>query len=377
VALESNYGQAAGITGANRIPIVKLTARQVPEQTSRRDKTGSRTFPGLPNRIRRRTSFQLNTFMTQWTDQTLPPTHGPLFQAVMGASPLIFAGGTVAVVTGQTKIQFAAAHGLNPGQGITSGGDIRFVTAVQDTTTVFINAAFTVTPIAGSAIGATATFQLATDLGSTTIYDYWDPSTVVQRILNGAAMDGMKVTVNGDFQEFEFSGPSQDLLGSASFVSGEAGLTSYPVEPSSADFDYTIVPGHLGQVWMGAPESQFFTLTAAQLTMTNGIAQRLLEVGSDFARFITAGERTVRLNFKMFEQDDAQTKALYQAARQRSPIGVMLQLGEQPGQLFGAYMPAMVPEVPEFDDSETRLQWAFQNDRAQGTVDDELYIAFG
>ncbi len=74
---------------------------------------------------------------------------------------------------------------------------------------------------------------------------------------------------------------------------------------------------------------------------------------------------------------DAQTEGLYQAARQRSPIPVMLQLGEQTNQLFGAYMPAMVPEVPEFDDSETRLQWKFRNDRAQGTVDDELYIAFG
>jgi len=377
VALESSYGQAAGITGANRIPIVKSTARQVPEQTSRRDKTGSRTFPGLPNRIRRRTSFQLNTFMTQWTDQTLAPTQGPLFQAAMGASPVIFAGGTVASMTGQTQIEFAAAHGLTPGQAITSGGEIRFVAAVQNTTTVFINAAFSTSPVAGSAIGATATFRLATDLGSTTIYDYWDPSTVVQRILNGAAMDEMKVTVNGDFHEFEFSGPSQDLLDSASFVSGQAGLSDYPAEPSSADFDYTIVPGHLGQVWMGAPDSQFFTLTAAQLTMTNGIAQRLQEFGSDFARCITAGERAVHLNFRIFEQDDAQTKGLYQAARQRSPIGVMLQLGEQPGQLFGAYMPAMVPEVPEFDDSETRLQWSFHNDRAQGTVDDELYVAFG
>ena len=60
-----------------------------------------------------------------------------------------------------------------------------------------------------------------------------------------------------------------------------------------------------------------------------------------------------------------------------SPISVMLQLGEQAGQLCGAYMPAMVPSVPEFDDSETRLQWKFQNNRAQGTVNDELYIAFG
>jgi hypothetical protein len=295
----------------------------------------------------------------------------------MGAAPVIFAGGTVEVVTGQTQIQFTTAHGLSPGQAITWNGEIRFVAAVQNTTTVFINAAFTTTPVAESAIGATATFRLATDLGSTTIYDYWDPSTVVQRILNGAAVDGMKVTVNGDFHEFEFSGPSQNLLDSASFVSGEAGLGGYPAEPDSADFDYTVVPGHLGQIWMGAAESQFFTLTAAQLTMTNGIAQRLQEFGSDFARCITAGERTVRLNFRIFEHDDAQTKGLYQAARQRSPIGVMLQLGEQAGQLFGAYMPAMVPEVPQFDDGETRLQWAFENDRAQGTVDDELYIAFG
>ena len=377
VALESEYGQAAAVTGANRIPLVKLAAQQVPEQTGRRDKTGSRTFAGLPNRIRRRTHFQLNTFMTQWTDQTVQPTHGPLFQAAMGASPVIFAGGTVASVTAQTQIQLSAAHGLTPGQGITSGGEMRFVTAALNTTTIFINAPFTNDPEAGGTIGATATYPLATDLLSATLYDYWDPFTVVQRILNGAAMDAMMIKSNGDFHEFEFSGPTQDLLDSASFVSGEGGLTDFPTEPTAADFDYTIVPGHLGQVWMGASPNRFFTLTAAELTLANNIAQRVHEFGSDFARCIAAGERGVRLNFRVFEQDDAQTKELYQAARQRSPIGVMLQLGEQAGQLFGAYMPAMVPEVPEFDDGETRLQWSFKNDRAQGTVDDELYIAFG
>jgi len=315
--------------------------------------------------------------MTEWTNHASPPSHGPLFQAAMGASPVIFGGGTVAGVTGQTQIQFAGAHGLMPGQAITSGGEIRFVTTVQNTTTVFVNAPFTSGLAAGSTVGATVTFPLATDLGSATIYDYWDPSTAVQRILNGAAMDAMKVKVNGDFHEFEFSGPTQDLVDSASFEGGEAGLEDFPAEPGAINFDYTIVPGHLGQVWMGSPESRFFTLTAAELTMTNDIAQRLHEFGSDFARCIAAGQRSVRLNFRIFEQDDAQTKGLYQAARQRSPIGVMLQLGEQAAQLFGAYMPAMIPEVPEFDDGETRLQWAFQNDRAQGAVDDELYIAFG
>ena len=63
---------------------------------------------------------------------------------------------------------------------------------------------------------------------------------------------------------------------------------------------------------------------------------------------------------------DAQTPALYQAARSRTPISVMFQLGEQITQLFGAQMPAMVPEVSEFDDSDTRLQWKFQKAGRRG-----------
>jgi len=190
-------------------------------------------------------------------------------------------------------------------------------------------------------------------------------------------MDKLQIKVNGDFQEFDFSGPSQDLLDSSSFTSGQGGLSGFPAEPAQTGFDYTIVPGHLGQVWMGATPAQFFTLTQAELTLENNIALRLHEFGSDFPRCITAGVRKITLNFNIFESADSQTAGLYQAARQRSPISVMIQLGEQQQQLFGAYMPAMTPEVPEYDDSETRLQWKFQNGRAQGSVDDEFYIAFG
>ena len=376
VGLETSYGNVPVVTTQNRIPLVKLAAKQVPEQTGRRDKTGSRSFVGLPNRIRKKTNFQLNTFMTEWTDQTQPPRHSPLFQAALGAVPLRFAGGTVASITNQTTIVFTAAHGLNVGQGISFGGEMRFVAAIADATTIVVNAPFT-NLAGGGVLGTTMTYSLASDLGSVSIFDYWDPATVVQRILNGAAMNSLKVEVNGDFQEFVFAGPSKDLLDTTSFTSGQGGLTSYPTEPVDAGFDYTIVPGHLGQVWMGALPTRFFTLTKAELQLDNGIDLRMKEFGNDSARCIAGGQRIVTLNFQIFEQDDDQTKGLYQAARQRSPISVMLQLGEQSGQLFGAYMPAMVPEVPEFDDAETRLLWKFQNSRAQGSVNDELYIAFG
>jgi hypothetical protein len=104
---------------------------------------------------------------------------------------------------------------------------------------------------------------------------------------------------------------------------------------------------------------------------------RASEFGTILPSAIAPGQRTVSINFTIFEMDDAGTAALYQAARQKSPISVMMQLGQQQGQLFGIFMSSVVPEVPAFDDTETRLQWQFQNSRAQGSVNDEIYVAFG
>jgi hypothetical protein len=377
VGLEASYGVVPAVTAQNRIPLLKLSAKQVPAQTARKDKTGSRSFAGLPNRIRKTTTFGVNTLMTQWSDQTMAPAQGPLFQAAMGGTPLSFAGGTVAAMTGTTSIQFAAAHGLRVGQAITFSGEMRFVASVTDAMTVVINAPFTNIPVAGSAIGGTMTYLLGGSLSGVSVFDYWDPAGAVQRIVEGAAIDTMKIKVNGDFQEFDFAGPARDVIDNVSFAAGEGGLAAFPAEPALGQFDYTLVPGHLGEVWMGTSPNEFLTLTAAELTLENGVDLRAREFGSDYARCIAAGQRSVKLNFELFEMADGQTAGLYQAARQRSPISVMLQLGEQANQLFGAYMPAMVPEVPEWDDSETRLQWKFQNSRAQGTADNELYVAFG
>ncbi|HVO97430.1 MAG TPA: hypothetical protein VMT15_05155 [Bryobacteraceae bacterium] len=376
-ALEANYGSIPAITGSNRIPALKFKAKQVPEQTGRKDKTGTRTFVGLPNRIREITTFEVDTLLTDWSNTSAPPAYGPLFQCAMGGTPAIWAGGTVASVTGTTQIAFAAPHGLSVGQAVTFNDEMRFVTAIADPMTVFINGGFTTPPVAGSAMGPTINYGLANSLPSASIFDYWDPAPAAQRVVEGAAMDKMQMKVNGDFQEFTFSGPARDLVDSASFETGEGGLTQFPAEPVIANFDYTIVPGHLGEVWMGVSPAQFSTITAAELTLENNINLRAKEFGSDYARCIAASTRAVTLNFSLFAMADAQTQGLYQAARQRSPISVMLQLGQQGGQLCGAYMPAMVPQVPQFDDSDTRLQWNFQNNRAQGTANDELYVAFG
>jgi hypothetical protein len=376
-AQENDYGQVAVITAANRIAAIKLSTKQELETAERRDKTGSRTFPGFPAGLRRRTSFDLTTYMTSWDNPSAgPPSYGPLFRASLGGTPLVFAGGTAADST-QSILAFNAPHGLVPDQAVSHGGEIRFVAAIVDGQRVQLNAPLSVTPIEGAILGPTITYVPATDLPSVSLYDYWIPATAVQRILCGAAVDKLKIELNGDFHQFEFSGPAQDLIDSASFSTGQGQLTDFPAEPATAPFNYSIIPGHLGQVWLGSGPDRFFTLTSASVSLENHLNLRVKEFGSSLPRCVSPGKRTVLAAFELYEHDDQATKGLYQAARQQSPVEVMFQLGQQAGQMFGVRMKSVIPQVPDFDDSDGRLQWKFANSQAQGTVDDEITVAFG
>jgi len=376
-ASETTYGQVSAITAANRIPAVKLSATQQLVVTSRKDKTGSRTFVGLPPGGRRKTTFVLNTYLTTWGGGSNPPSYGPFFQAALGGAPLMFAGGTAAANSSPSTLIFTTPHGLVSGQAVTYLGELRFVSAIVNTISVQLNAPLSTAPAAGAPIGPTVTYFPSTELTSISIFDYWAPSTAVQRILCGAGVDKMSIKVNGDYHGFEFSGTAQELVDSSSFSAGIGELSTFPPEPMVATFDYSIVPGHLGQVWLGDTPDRFFTLTDADLSLSNGLDVRASEFGSSLPRALAPGTRTVTLDFQLFSQDDAATQELYQAARQQSPISVMLQLGQQPNQLFGAYLKSVLPEVPEYDDTDTRLRWHFRSSRAQGTVNDEIMVAFG
>jgi hypothetical protein len=241
---------------------------------------------------------------------------------------------------------------------------------------VELNAPFTLTPTAGSPLNPTITYGPATHLPSVSIYDYWSPSTAVQRIVAGAGVDRMRIKVNSDYHEFEFSGEARDLHDSASFAGGAGGLTSFPDEPGTAGIDYSIIPGHIGQVWIGGGPTQFYTLIDAEIEVFNNLDMRKREFGYAGPTCIAGGQREVGIKFRIYEKDDEATIALYQAAKNRTPIPILIQLGQSAGQLCGVYLPGIVPEVPEFDDRQPRLEWNFSLSQAQGWADDEIQIAF-
>lgn len=377
VGLEMSYAQAPAIDSTNRFPAVKLAATQRLERPERKDKTGTRTFPGSPAGLRRNTSYDLTTYMTGWTQPDAPPGYGPLFQAALGDAGALWPGGVAGVNTDLKELTLQAPHGLTAGQAVTVNGELRFVTAIVNDLTVEMNAPLSALPAEGTPVGPTMTYAPTTHLATVSVFDYWSPTGAVQRILHGAWVDKMRVKVNADYHEFQFSGGARDLIDTTSFEMGQAELAEFPLEPPLDLFDYTIIPGHLGQAWLGNMPDRFYTITEAELLLDNDVDPRNQEFGQDGAQCIMGGQRTVTVDFSLFELNDTATKGLYQAARQISPIAVMFQLGQQEGQLFGVYMKGVVPEVPDFDDGDRRLEWKFKGNQAQGVGNDEIYVAFG
>jgi len=376
-AQEAGYGQVAAITAENRIPAVNMKVQHQRQKSQRRDKTGTRTWAGLPAGMRQRTTFDATSYVRDWADPSVLPPHGPLIEAAMGAGGLLWPGATTNSGCTQSTIYFVSAHGLTPGQAIVYGGELRFVAAVVSPQVVVVNAPFATAPVAGMSMSATATYRLATQLPTVSLFDYWDPSGAIQRVMPGVGVDRMNVAMNGDFHQLEFRGMAQDLVDSASFQTGQGGLTAFPAEPAPTAVDYGLIPGNLGQVWIGAIPNQMFTVTQAAVEIRNNLAMREKEYGTILPLAIAPGAREVNMTLEFFAMDDTPTVALYQAARQQSPVSVMFQLGQTAGQMMGVYLKSMIPDVPQFEDADTRLKWQFKDAQAQGTVEDEVVVAFG
>jgi hypothetical protein len=277
--VESAFAQTPAITAANRLPAVELAAHQQLRQTLRRDKTGTRTFMGTSPLSRRATAFSLSTYLTSWNTANTPG-YGPLLQSACGGVPSLCSGLTVESMPDPLHLVTSTPHALLPGNGLSQGSEIRFVTSVLDQVTILLNAPFSSPPASGATLTACLTFPLGNTLPSVSLFDYWDPVTALDRIVTGATVDTLGISLNGAFHEMTFSGLAADLLDSQSFVAGSAGLANFPAEPALNNFDYSIVAGHLGEAWLGFTAQQLFTLTGATIQIKNNLIPRDMEFGS-------------------------------------------------------------------------------------------------
>lgn len=377
VALESSYGAVPVVTPDHAFRALSVDLELVQQYLERRDKSGTRSFLGVSDGGRRQSRFQVEGYLMSGGSGGAAPDLAPFFQAACGGTPLVFSGAAAGSGCSTSHIVFASPHGLAVGQAIGSNGELRFVTNISSATAVEVSPPFSAAPAEGTQIVGSVTYPLAAGLPSISIFDYWDPSSAQQRILNGGAVNNMEVAAQGDFHTVKFSGDGQDLIDSITFSSGQGGLGAFPAEPATRAYAGSPIAGHFGQLWLGASPSRFTTLVEASLKLENDLELRSSELGSALPQGIAPGGRRVLFDFNLFENDDAPTQALYTAARNRAPLAAFLQLGAAAGHLFGAYLKSLVPQPPKYDGRERQLKWTFAEARAGGTADNELWIAFG
>jgi hypothetical protein len=374
-AIESSFGSAAAVSEANRLPVTRMQVRERRERGVRRDKTGGRTYLGVPDNLRRRADLGLSVYHSGWDPASGEPNCGALMQAALGAAGVVFPGMAVASASGST-LQTAAPHGLVPGQAVAFGGEMRFVEGVVDASAVILNAGFKSTPAPGAALRKTITYFPGDSNPSVSVYDYWDPAESVQRLLCGTGINGLKVRLNGDFHEFEFTGSARSVADSSTFQSGQAGLTQFPPEPQVAGWSPSLVPGNLGQVWLGHGPSEFFNVLDAEIRLDNALEMRVREFGEGSGGCLAGGMRDVRVDLTMFANTSAELEEMFAAGRARARVPMAFQLGNQAHHLCGIYLKSVGLEAPEFDDRETKLVWKFTGARAEGTHNDEIVVAF-
>lgn len=371
--LESSFGQVPPIAATNRLPAVELQAHQQLQQFARRDKTGTRTFWGSSPLGRRTTAFSISTYLAAW-DGVNAPGYGPLLEAACGGAPIQTNQLVIANMSDPLHLVTASPHGLQAGAGLSQGSEVRFVASVVNDVTILLNAPFSAGVSSGSLFSTCLNYSLANTLPSVSVFDYWDPANAIDRIITGGTVDALTISLNGAFHEMNFAGLAANLLDSQSFVAGTAGLLTFPNEPTVGVFDYSVVPGHLGEAWLGVTAQQMFSITQATIQLKNNLVSRNVEFGSVYPSSIAAGPRDVSVSFSLFADDSSTVKALYVAAVQRTPISIMFQLGQQQGQMMGVYLPSVELEMPQYDERDPRLIWDFKANTAQGTNNDELFI---
>ena len=374
-ALESAFGSARPWTAVDRCSGLKLRARQLAVIPQRKDKTGTRTYRGFESRPRRNTDYEFKSYVNGPGTPGSAPEHSAFFEAGLGRTPLLFQGGNITAATERT-LALENSGGLMPGQAVVYQGEVRFVVALLDGGQVLLNAPFSNAPSSGEAVEGSVTYLPSSELKSLTLGDYWDPAGAVQRIITGAAVDELQVEMNGSFHQFTCKGPAQEVLDSVTFEAGMAGLTEFPVEPVVEPTAGAPIPGHIGQMWIGAEPSRLYTISDMSLRVKNNVVMRSNEFGSYVPLCFSAGRREVSIQFSLYERDDEVSRMIYQASRSRTPLGLMVQFGDTSGQLCGIWLKGFVPQVPEFDDDDGQLSWKFNSSQAQGGTDDEISIAF-
>lgn len=236
----------------------------------------------------------------------------------------------------------------------------------------FLKAAFGQAGVVSA--GVSVTYSLADASPSMSIFNYYDPASIIQELILGAIVQNVRVEWGGDVPMIELSG--QGITNdSGRFATSDAtekgGLTSFPTRPAAPVTNGTPQPGFLGTITLDGVAYTIFR--SGSLSMASG-----RELPQDVFNSYHPGspaqdERDVRLDFTMDEDDGANFKALLLKSQGKTAWDAIIQIGTLAGSIFTATIKRLQFDAPERDDGSRKLGRRFTG-KAHGTASlkDEL-----
>lgn len=355
-------------------PVTKLSVRSKRSNTIRRDKTGFRSETTMVGKQREVVEVTMSGYGTGFSDATtsanlLLPFSSALCSDLASLAPLTVTASTANSITFAPDVQLAI------GDAVAFNGEIRFISAKLTGNAYQLVAPFKTSPAAGETVSRCASLKPGAKNVSFGLLDSWDPGTAVQRMLSGVQAGTFDIAINNDFLEYTLKGYAIKVEDSVT-TSG-ANATDFNGLRASANTAIAApIAGYLGQAWIGDGPTRLCTLTQASVQIDNNIALRNDEFGCYEAKSIVLGKRSISIDLGIYQKDDTVTQEVFQKAVNNEPLSIMLQIGSTPGGMFGLYLPAVLFEPPQFDDSKERLIWKFTNGTVPGGSDDDIFLAF-
>ncbi len=372
--LESQYGLARALAGTDRLSFRQLKVAERTRRTERRDKTGTRTRFAPHPEVRTDNRFELDCYFAGRSAEDPIDGVTNLVEGTLGGERRSWEGLTVSDASGEgAVVGFNAAHGLQVGQAIRFQGQLRFVKAVNSTTVVTMSAPFGAGFQAGSTTGKAITLWPGDKPKPLTLGNYWSPAGTLDRVLAGCVVNEMSIALNSDFHGASFRGSVREVASVTGFAAGSTGLASFPSEPANPTQAFQLVPGHVGRLFLGGVEYYLLDLS---LRFVNNADATTREFGMALSPCYSADLRELSLQFQLYAAEDAAVNQLHILARSRQETDLTIQLGNQPGQLVGIYVPRFVPEIPELKEADARVLMSYPKSLAYGVSNDEITVAF-
>lgn len=382
---ESSYGTVpnssgtATVASADACSMIQFKMNKVTDSIFRRDKTGSRTASaGIAGR--KIANWSSNMSLVTGATAGTAPDCDPILRSLFGAAPTAKSG--TVLVTGATNaspiVITATAHGLSTYDAVTIssvGGNtaangVWLVNVLTSSTFELINSSGNGSYTSGGSINKAALVYIPTDAElSFAAWSFRVPSTGQQRVAGGCVAQNGTFNLGEDIATWQASGLAKWVLDSKNFSSAttteKMGLTAFPTDPGSP---VTLGGGIAGFKGMAYLNGGLITrIRTAQIKYGSGLDLPRDLFGTEYVDNPEADERSILLNYNMYEDDSAAQAALEQAAADKTSLDMLFQVGTTAANIYFMVLRGVQLASPDRDDSQRAFTMNYGDSRAYGS----------